>query len=77
VREGDIRAFARAVAEARKQEGYSPKDMVRVSVGLDAKETLEGVPLPGLKELSFAEGGAYSAELSFGKVSFSLARNAT
>ncbi len=77
VREGDVRAFARAVAEARKQEGYSPKDVVRVSVGLDAKETLEGVVLSGLKELSFAEGGAYSAELSFGKVSFSLARNAT
>lgn len=76
VREGDVRAFARAVAEARKDQGYSPKDLVRVTVAKEGRDVLEGIALPGLKELSFGEGGLYAAELSFGKVAFALARDA-
>ena len=76
VREGDVRAFARAVAEARKDQGYSPKDLVRVTVAKEGRDVLEGIALPGLKELSFGEGGPYAAELSFGKVAFALARDA-
>lgn len=77
VREGDVRAFMRAVAEARKEEGYEPKDVVQVTVSKEAENTLRGETFPGVREVSFGEGGAYSAELSFGKVAFSLSSDAS
>jgi len=76
IREGDVRAFARAVAEARKEEGYSPRDSVRVNVAKEGEELLAGTKIPGVREITFDAGGPYSAELSFGKLAFALARDA-
>jgi hypothetical protein len=73
VREGDVREFMRALADARKEKGFSQKDSARVRVSANAKDVLTG-ELAGVTALtSDAPSDApYSAELSIGKVTFDI-----
>jgi isoleucyl-tRNA synthetase len=82
IREGDVRAFMRALADARKTMDLSPKDIVSVQVSDNATPVLEGASLPGTKALAFLTASAladapYAAELSIGKVSFTVTCDAS
>lgn len=74
IAEGDVRGFARALAEARKQSELSPRDSVHLAVAEAARPVLEGASFPGVSAISFAEGGEmpFAAELSIGTVSFQV-----
>lgn len=73
IREGDARDFLRALADARKEMGLAPRDLVSLTVSSNAKETLGAAPLPGVATLSFAELADVSTiDLSIGTVSFAI-----
>jgi isoleucyl-tRNA synthetase len=77
MREGDVREFMRALADARKEHGLAPKDKVLIEINEDARETLEGVTVPGVHAVSFvseaeANSFAYSIQLSEGKAHFAI-----
>ncbi len=79
VREGDMREFMRALAQARKTQDLSPKDHVRLSVSENARDLLEGESLTGVSSLSFdtKEDAPYSAKLSSQEVHFFITNHAT
>lgn len=72
VKEGDIREFMRALADARKEKGFSPKDQAQVDVSENGRVVLEGAVLAGISAFTFTtrEELPFSADLSFGKVAF-------
>jgi isoleucyl-tRNA synthetase len=79
IREGDVREFARALADARKMLALLPQDKVQVVVGEEGKATLEGVVIPGVSKLSFQtlSDAPHTAELSTGSVRFIINTHAS
>jgi isoleucyl-tRNA synthetase len=75
IREGDVREFMRALADARKELGLAPKDQVSLHVHENAKEILDGVSFPGVAHISFEssnESMVNEVQCSNGKVTFSI-----
>ncbi len=79
VREGDVREFMRALADARKEKGLTQKEQVALMVSENAQELLAGVSLPGTSSISFGlpaqeEGGASQnrVSVSSGEITFSF-----
>jgi isoleucyl-tRNA synthetase len=74
VREGDVRELARALADARKDAGLAPRDVVSLTISENAKELLEGIQLPGTSGVTFGDTpeSSHTATLSTGEVSFVL-----
>ncbi len=62
VREGDVRAFVRALSEARKELGLIPQDVISVSISEAARSTLENQGVPGVCAITFTDstGGSTS-----------------
>lgn len=79
VKEGDVREFARAVADARKQIGCSPSDRVVVRVTAAGESILAGAQIPGVARISFDApmDVPYRVEFSTGSAAFALLRDAT
>ncbi len=79
IKEGDVREFARALADARKSQNLSQRDKVHLSVSANGEKVLSGIVLTGVSNVTFdATGDAkYIAILSECKVSFSITKDAT
>ena len=74
VREGDVREFMRALADARKELDFSPKDQVRLTIDESGKNALETIDMAGVADTSFTAlpDSRFSVELSTGIVRFNV-----
>lgn len=78
IQEGDVRAFARALAEIRKSLNLSPKEIVSLVVHSDGAQLLREISLGGVRTTTFTdEKGPYTVELSTGMLSFNIVVNAS
>jgi isoleucyl-tRNA synthetase len=74
IREGDVREFMRALADARKEAGLAPKDRIILTIDEQGRGALEGSVFPGVSATSFKSlsESVLSATLSIGTVPFSF-----
>jgi isoleucyl-tRNA synthetase len=74
IREGDVREFMRSLADARKEKGFTQKDLISLLVSENAQELLAGASLPGISEIHFGriESDSVRVVLSSGEVLFSF-----
>ncbi|MDR3548093.1 MAG: class I tRNA ligase family protein [Candidatus Pacebacteria bacterium] len=78
VREGDVREFMRALADARKEKNLSPRDVVTLTVDEAAHELLGSVSMPGVSKVmagSIVDG--FTVELSSSTARFTFTTDAS
>lgn len=78
VREGDVREFLRALADARKEADLSPQDTISVVISEAGASLLTDAVLPGVSARTFGVvmSPLGKAELSTGTVTFAFTRDA-
>ncbi len=77
IREGDMREFMRALAEARKELGLTQQDTVSVTISEYARAILEGQSISGVSEVTYSDAvldGATAVTFSIGAAAFSISR---
>ena len=77
IREGDMREFMRALAEARKELGLTQQDVVNVTVSENARAVLDGQSISGVSDVAYSDlvlDNAASVTFSTGTAAFSISR---
>ncbi|HUQ30090.1 MAG TPA: class I tRNA ligase family protein [Candidatus Paceibacterota bacterium] len=79
IHEGDVREFARALADARKAKNLSPKDTVHISVETAGQALLAMSTFPGVSGITFdaSPDAPYVVETSRGPIRFAVISNAS